>query len=79
MTIAEELAPREHVVRITLGSTTGGARETAFVLDGFEIGEDEPTDPLSVAMPYLPYAAGALLVGGAAIFLLGRRRRAAAA
>jgi hypothetical protein len=78
VTIAEELAPRDHVVRITLGGASAGARETAFVLDGFQVGETEQTNLLSLAMPYLPYAAGAVLVGGAAIFLLSRRRRAPA-
>jgi hypothetical protein len=75
VTIAEELAPRDHVVRITLGGAGAGGRDAAFVLDGFEVGETEQNDPVSLAMPYLPYAVGALLVAGAAIVLSSRRRQ----
>lgn len=74
VTIAENLASRGHVLRITLGPGGGGGRETTFVLDGFEVAEADRSDLLTVAEPYLPYGLGALLVGAAAVFVIGRRR-----
>jgi hypothetical protein len=76
--IAQDLPMREHVVRITLGGVAQGG-ETAFVLDGFEVGESDATDWVDLLSPAAPWVAGAALVAAGAALLLARRRRRASA
>ena len=76
VTIAEALATRDHVVRITIGPPNPAARRGQFVLDGFVVQESEAGDVLGVvwaAAPWIALGGGAL---GLAALVWRRRNRA---
>ena len=65
------------MVRITLGGSSAQSRETTFVIDGFEVLDELPTDALSGRCHIAPYVAVALVGVGAAALAASRRRRPA--
>ncbi|HVE67499.1 MAG TPA: hypothetical protein VNB64_02845, partial [Solirubrobacteraceae bacterium] len=73
VTIAEGLAHRDHVVRVTVGPPNPAARNPQLLLDGFVVQDNDEPDLAETLWAGAPWAlAGAFALGGA--FVVWRRR-----
>lgn len=78
VTIADGLAARDHVVRITVGPHGLGTRDAVLVLDGFVVHEADDGGLVGLLWGYVPWAIVAGGGGALSIVLWRRARRAAA-